>query len=91
MLNGYISGTVLGGGKLTMKKMNKAGPGGICLNPNSGEVQAERSTVQYLSYVASLEASLGYMRKEKRKKRMEGKCKQCLCLEVLLFIDMGEK
>lgn len=43
MLNDYISGTVLGDGKLTMKKMNKAGPGGICLNPNSGEVQAERS------------------------------------------------
>lgn len=30
-------------------------------------------------------------RKEKRKKRMEGKRKQYFCLEVLLFIDRGEK
>lgn len=29
-------------------------------------------------------------RKEKRKERKEGKCKQCLCLEVLLFIDRGK-
>lgn len=75
MLNDCVSGTVLGDDKLTMKKMNKAGPGGICLNHNSGEVQAERSTVQYLSYVASLEASLGYMRSCQRLKetRDEGK------------------
>lgn len=59
MLNYYVSGTVLGDGKLTMKQMDKVGPGGICLNPSSGEVQAERSTVQHLSYIASLEASLG--------------------------------
>lgn len=68
MLNDYVSGTVLNDGKLTMKKMDKAGPCGICLNPSSGEVQAERSTVQHLSYIASLEASLGYIKSCQRVK-----------------------